>query len=92
MSYSKIDVALKEWTDKYGLHVQTRYQDVEVRSVDIVSPCGKRFQLWIDELNESGDAEVHIWDMKKKRKDFSTKDIPLKDALEAAYQQATEWF
>ena len=93
MSYSIIvDVALREWTTKHGLHVQTQYQDVEVRSVDIVSPCGKRFQLWIDEPDENGDTEVHIWDMKKKRKDFSTENIPLKDALEAAYQQATEWF
>ena len=41
---------------------------------------------------KSGDTEVHIWDMKKKRKDFSTKDIPLKDALEAAYKQANKWF
>jgi len=92
MNYSIVDSVLNEWASKRGLRVQTKYQDVEVRSIDIISPCGKRFQLWIDEPNSAGDTEVHIWDMKKKRMDFSTFDIPFKDALEFAYQQANEWF
>lgn len=92
MSYQILDVALNEWASKHGLHIHTQYQDVEVRSVDIVSPSGKRFQLWLDEPNDNGDTEVHVWDMKKKRKAYSTSDIPLKDALELAYHQATDWF
>jgi hypothetical protein len=92
MSYSIVDPILEAWADSHGLHIRTQYQDVEVRSIDIVTPQGKRFQLWIDEPSQSGDTTVHIWDMKKRRKDFVATKSSLKEKLEAAFQQAQSWF
>ncbi|HAB37558.1 MAG TPA: hypothetical protein DCE52_06100 [Rhodobacteraceae bacterium] len=92
MSYSIVDPILEAWADSHSLHIHTQYQDAEVRSIDIVSPQGKRFQLWIDEPSRSGDISVHIWDMKKRRQDYVATKSSFKDKLEAAYQQAQSWF
>lgn len=91
MSYSIVDPILKAWADSYGLHIHTQYQDVEVRSIDIVSAQGKRFQLWIDEPSQSGDTKVSVWGMQKRRQDYVATKSSLKDKLEEAYQKAQSW-
>lgn len=92
MNYTLIDSILEVWADNHALHVQTEFKDFEVRSIDIVSPEGVRFQLWVDKPNQDGDTNVHVWDMRKRRKDFPTTLAVLENQLEAAYQQARNWF
>ncbi len=92
MSYSIIDPILEVWADSCGLHIHTQYKDNEVRSIDIVSPQGKRFQLWIDVPSQNGITRVHVWDMKKRRQDYTANKSSLKDKLEEAYQQVQSWF
>jgi len=43
MSYKILDPILEHWVKTHSLHVHTIYKDEEVRSIDIVSPAGKRF-------------------------------------------------
>lgn len=92
MSYLIVDPILNGWAKAQGLHIHNIYQDIEVRSINIVSPQGKRFQLWVDEPDQVGNIEVHIWDMRKKRKDYVATHKSLRDKLDTAYQQAQSWF
>lgn len=92
MSYLILDSNLKSWADKHSLNIHTQYQDCEARSIDIVSPEEKRFQLWVDEPDTSGNTVVHIWDMKTKKKNYSVLENNLEDSLELAYKQAKSWF
>ncbi len=92
MSYSILDSVLNAWAINHGLHIQTAFKDVEVRSIDILSPAGKRFQLWLDEPDLEGDTNIHVWDMRKKRRDFPASRASLQDQLEIAYQHVKNWF
>ena len=92
MNYFMLDSILKPWADSHALYIHTTFKDLEVRSIDIVSQEGKRFQLWIDEPDQAGNTSVHIWDMKKKRKDFSATKLSLKDKLDMAYREVQNWF
>lgn len=92
MSYSIVDPILEDWAKIHELIIQKIFKEVEVRSIDMVSPEGKRFQIWIDEPDQAGNTGVHVWDMKKKKRDFTATKLSLKNMLEAAYQQAHSWF
>jgi hypothetical protein len=61
MTYSTIDPIISSWAKRRSLHVYTRYEDSEVRSMDIVSQDGQRFQLWIDPPF-GGAIDIHAWD------------------------------
>jgi len=91
MSYLKIDPILKRWACDNDLHIYTSHQDYDIRSLDIVSPSGKRFQLWIDELDVNEKSTVHIWDFKKKRKDYQCDLNVLVDNLNMAYRKIIDW-
>ena len=92
MSYKILDPILKRWAEKYELHIYTSFKDEEVRSIDIVSPTGTRFQLWLDEPGSSGKTTVHIWDYRKRRNDFNADLSNLESQLERAYSEVKNWF
>ncbi len=92
MSYGVADSVLEPWAASHELHIHTLFKDVEVRSIDVVSKNGKRFQIWIDPPDQAGTTEVHVWDMKNRRMDYSATLATLENQLEAAYQQAINWF
>lgn len=91
MTYEMVDPILEKWAKDRDLPVQKKYQDVEVRSINIVSPRGNRYQLWIDVPSKNGDTEVHVWDFSKKRKDFPASIDSLEQALDSAYQCTEIW-
>ncbi len=90
MSYSEIDPVITAWAQRNSLHVYTQYQESEVRSIDIVSKIGERFQLWIDRPF-SGLVDIHAWDYRKTKKDWQTPIDKLNDALEEALQTVESW-
>ena len=92
MSFATIDLDLESWAASHGLLIQSKFKDAEVRSIDIVSPEGQRFQMWLDEPDSQGDIEVHVWDFKDRRRDYKAPRNLLKRQLEAAYNQAKSWF
>ena len=91
MSYETIDPTITEWAAQHGLHIFTKYRDEEVRSMDLVGPNGRKCQLWIDTPDPSGNVGVHVWDYKKRRKDFRATTIDLAQRLEDAYVTAISW-
>src|SRR5690625_7389654 len=91
MSYQKLDPALQRWAKKHGLHVYTNYKDEEVRSVDIVSPCGERFQLWIDKPENDRYAVIHVWDYRTRRAAFRAEIKHLGPQLAKAHSKVTSW-
>ncbi len=90
MSYKEIDDTIKEWVEENNLFLQTDYKDCEVRSVQIAGEGRKKFQIWVDQPNE-GVVEVHAWDFRKKRSDWSSTSKDLKSVLDDAFQQVCEW-
>ncbi len=70
MRYEKIDSILKNWADARSLHIYTIYKEVEVRSIEVVGNKNGRYQLWLDAPDEKGQVCIHIWDYKKRKKDF----------------------
>lgn len=92
MSYQMLDPILERWAKKRSLHVHTNYKDEEVRSIDIVSPAGKRFQLWLDKPEDDEHTVIHIWDYRKRRSDFDADLSNLESQLERAYSEIMSWF
>jgi hypothetical protein len=83
IDYSTIDEVIPSWATKHRLTLYTQYQDQEVRSVDVVSPKGRKFQIWIDPPSGGGVA-VHAWDYKKQRRDWKGTTSHLAQYLEEA--------
>lgn len=92
MSYQILDQILEDWAKKHSLHLYTTYKDEEVRSIDIVSPSGKHFQLWLDDPGSNERTVIHVWDYRKRRSDFDADLSNLKTQLERAYSEIKSWF
>jgi hypothetical protein len=91
MSYENIDPIIREWANKHKLTVYSSYQDYEVRSLDVVDEKGRKYQIWIDPPDENGSVDVHAWDYKKRRKDYTTSTYDLGICLEQAYNTVLLW-
>ena len=91
MSYTSIDPITTAWAARHGLHVQTRYRDDEVRSVDVVGHSGRRCQIWIDPPDQAGKVGVHIWDFKSKKLDKLVCQDDLSACLDDVYTTALGW-
>lgn len=90
IDYSTIDVVISIWAAKHKLTVYTQYQDQEVRSVDVVSLKGRKFQIWVDP--PSGDSvAVHAWDYKRQRRDWKGAASHLSQYLEEALRTVMTW-
>jgi hypothetical protein len=91
MSYQNIDTIIQDWADKYKLSVYTSYQDYEVRSVDIVDEKGRKYQIWVDPPDHDGNVEVHAWDYRKRRRNYTTSEKDLGICLDEAYNTVLVW-
>ncbi len=91
MSYEKIDNILKNWADTRNLYIYKIYKEEEVRSIEIVGNKNGRYQLWLDAPDEKGQVCIHIWDYKKRKKDFFTQEKELFESLETAYHFLNKW-
>ncbi|MBL1274534.1 MAG: hypothetical protein COB30_000440 [Ectothiorhodospiraceae bacterium] len=87
-----IDPILEPWAKFYNLHIYKRYKDTDVRSIDVVSPKGKRFQLWLDIQENDSNPTVHVWDYDKRKKKFFANEENLQEILEEAYKMIQSWF
>ncbi len=91
MSYHQIDYIVQHWVVKHMLTLYPSHQDYEVRSVDIVDQRGRKYQIWIDPPDQKGNLEVHAWDYKRKRKDYTASIDDLGNCLEEAYSAVLLW-
>ena len=91
MGYRLIDDQLYLWASKYGVHIYTSYKDEDVRSIDIVDPLGIGFQIWLDPPASDASTTVHVWDFKKRSKEFPAGKGALAEALEKARAQVCAW-
>jgi hypothetical protein len=90
MSYSSVDPIIVSWATKHQLFVYSRYQDLEVRSVDVVDLTGHKFQIWIDPP-KGKSVSVHAWDYKKRRKDWNVEVENLNQCLNEALYLVKSW-
>lgn len=70
--------------------VYKQYRDEEVRSISIISPAGKKYQIWIDPP-EGETVNIHAWDYKKQRKNWNGTVEKLAENLEEAAQTVKAW-
>ena len=91
MNYEVLDTVLLPWASRHGLHVYTSHRDQDVRSVDIVSPDAKRFQIWLDPPDSDGKTAVHAWDFRRRQVAFDADLRTLSEQLDRAYQQVMDW-
>lgn len=90
MSYIVVDPVIKAWSERHSFLLFTLYKDSEVRSVNVVSETGRKFQIWID--HPKGDQiSVHVWNYKKQRQDWEVNVADLNTALEEAASTVREW-
>ena len=90
INYCTIDGVISVWAVRHNLTVYTHYQDQEVRSVDVISPQGRKYQIWIDPPRNN-EVAVHAWDYKKRKQDWTGTTNDLSQYLEEASQTASEW-
>ncbi len=91
MSYEKIDSYLMQWANRNRLYLYKEYKEIQVRSVEIADKGGRRSQIWIDPPDEDGLVGVHVWNFKKKRRDFLVSVIDLDEFLDNALKIARSW-
>lgn len=70
--------------------MQTIYKESTVRSFDIVSKNGVRYQLWIDSIKD-GEVTIKAWDYKKRTMQVTGKVPEALQLLEHAYFRVKEW-
>jgi hypothetical protein len=91
MNYTHLDPILQSWARCHKLHVYTKGQGEDIRSVDIIGNKGNKCQLWIT-LHAGGEIiAVHLWNYKAKRRCFETSINNLHFCLEEAYATAQRW-
>jgi len=90
MSYAAIDPLISKWASTHSLTIYTQYQGEEVRSVDLISPQGRKYQIWID-LPEGRKVAIHAWDYKKSRRDWNGSVDQVTKNLEEAIQTVKSW-
>lgn len=91
MGYTKIDKILEEWAGKHAFLFYKTYQGEDVRAVEKREGQRRIFQIWIDEPDKSGLIGVHVWNFKKKRRDFVISANDLDEYLENALKIAEAW-
>jgi hypothetical protein len=89
MSYCIIDEIIKNWASNNNQQLLSEYKDCEVRSFEVFDE-GRKFQIWIDRPTE-GSVGVHVWDYKKKRKDWRALTANLYPTLDEARATIFEW-
>jgi len=90
MAHGAIDGLLNDWADANRLQVSTDYRDEEVRSLDLVSRKGKRYQIWLD-APRNGRVGVHVWNYKERRVDLDIAQTELIAALDTVLSAAHQW-
>ena len=88
--YSSLDPIIDSWKKRHGLHVYTRYQDSEVRTTNVVSTTGERFQIWLG-LPENDQISVHAWDYETRKREWHVSTSQLNSALEDALKTVKAW-
>ena len=86
-----IDRILKDWARRNSLTLHTVYKEIEIRSVEIVDKGGSRFQIWVDAPDDAGQIGLHVWDFKRKRRDFLVASVDLNEYLENVLKIARSW-
>lgn len=89
MSYNTIDETINKWASANNQSVLSEYKDCEVRSFEVFDR-EKKFQIWIDRPAE-GFVGTHVWDYKKRRKDWNTPTVNLYTILDEALATIIEW-
>jgi hypothetical protein len=90
MSYQKIDPIISEWAKSYNLTVYRQHQGEDIRSVDVISSIGKKYQVWVD-LPVDKKVAIHAWDYKNQRRDWNVPVEQLEQALNEAVQTVKQW-
>ncbi len=91
MAYKKIDEVLFPWAKNHNLHIGTKYKESVVRSMDRVNADGKRYQIWVDPPDSSGQISVNVSDYRKKRRKYVSSIKTLGDSLDKAYDTISLW-
>jgi hypothetical protein len=90
--YSSIDEMLGRWAASHRLSIQKKYKDAEVRSIAIQGGDSVFYQLWVDPPDENGVIGIHVWDYKKRKKDFVSATSELLEKLELAFRTIQNGF
>jgi hypothetical protein len=62
-----------------------------VRSIEVVSESGKRYQIWLDAPDERKEIALHAWDYKKRKVDVKSSLSDLDEKLEEIYTKVMSW-
>jgi hypothetical protein len=83
--YSTIDPILMAWARKRGVHVYTRHQDCDVRSIMIAEPSGEQRHMYIDPVDDNGMVGIHAARFDGWRRDRSVSLGELASALDEVF-------
>jgi hypothetical protein len=93
-AYEIIDKELYAWAASHGLQIFNEYDDIEVRSTDVMGDASAKCQIWVEPAGNNTFV-VNIWNYKKKQakrvKQLRASKADISDKLEEAYQTALEW-
>lgn len=91
MSYLSIDHVIQKWAVHHGLQVYKSYKGDEVRSVEERTGPRTGFQIWIDVPTKENMVGIHVWNLRKLRKDLVVDVSELEEYLEQSIRIAKAW-
>ena len=92
VDYSAIDEMLNRWAANHRFTIQKKYKEIEVRSITFQGRDSVFYQLWIDPPDGNGFVGIHVWDYKRRRKDFVAESDEFPKKLELAFRTIQEAF
>lgn len=84
-----LDEKLDFWVRKNSLSLNRSYKDEEVRSINIVSNSGNKYQIWI-ELNKK-EIIINVWNYKNLKTEYKTILDLFTDTLDRAKDITNLW-
>jgi hypothetical protein len=91
MSFRAIDAGLDEWARSKGAQVYRRYQDYEVRVLELADDRGDLYRITVGQPHADGVVELSIWDLRTNIKTFVGTIEELTKLLDEAYAQICDW-
>lgn len=96
MSDTRLDQIINQWAQRHRAMIVAIYKEDTSRCIDFADENSHRYQIWVDPpmtdiVNSNEEIGVHVWDYKRRRRDFVCRIGDLAKRIDEASAQIKRW-